>query len=535
MKRLYILICVAMASWNLSAQDSYTNTAMTSSQDLIGTARYVGMGGAMGALGADISVISDNPAGIGLMRKNDISLTAGGLWYSQNTSSLQSGSHGTFDQAGIVTSINVGGERVKYLNLSFNYRKKVNFNQAFDCGVLTGASMATQLATMANGLGEGLGLQDEWAGKDFSLYGAAYRGFMFDYNDITGLYNTDAYRTSGNATRFQRSGNANSFDINLSTNIDDRYYVGITFGIENMHFDQRTLYSEYRTSNYGLNNSIIDESFDFQNVESVRGYGFNVKVGTIIRPFDSSSFRVGMTIETPTWYRLNYENLQTVYSHWDLEGYYIPNKWQPYDSGTDNYLEYNLQTPWKFRLSAGSTIGGKLAWGIGYEYAMYQNTKMSYPTRYFNDTYRNYYYDFGPDYGMNDITRRNMKDQHTFKAGVEYRATKNLSLRAGYNFISSPYTQTSYMDPGESTTALLYPTSLQYTNLSDVNIVTFGLGYTIGKFYIDMAYKWRGQSGDHYAFVSEYSNDSAGKPISMPASHINLNRNQIVATIGLKF
>mgnify|MGYP002233871926 CR=1 FL=1 len=39
--------------------------------DLNGTARFVGMGGAMGALGGDISTIGTNPAGIGIYRSND--------------------------------------------------------------------------------------------------------------------------------------------------------------------------------------------------------------------------------------------------------------------------------------------------------------------------------------------------------------------------------------------------------------------------------------------------------------------------------
>ena len=40
-----------------------------------GTARFVGMGGAMGALGGDISTIGTNPAGIGIYRSNDAMLT----------------------------------------------------------------------------------------------------------------------------------------------------------------------------------------------------------------------------------------------------------------------------------------------------------------------------------------------------------------------------------------------------------------------------------------------------------------------------
>lgn len=46
-------------------------------KDLNGTARFVGMGGAMSALGGDISTISTNPAGIGIYRSNDAMVTMG--------------------------------------------------------------------------------------------------------------------------------------------------------------------------------------------------------------------------------------------------------------------------------------------------------------------------------------------------------------------------------------------------------------------------------------------------------------------------
>lgn len=58
------------------AQETYQNTKMAENS-LTGTARYVGMGGAMEALGADISTMSSNPAGIGLFRKSQVSMTFG--------------------------------------------------------------------------------------------------------------------------------------------------------------------------------------------------------------------------------------------------------------------------------------------------------------------------------------------------------------------------------------------------------------------------------------------------------------------------
>jgi len=50
-----------------------------SDNDIIGTARYSSMAGAFGALGGDPSAIKDNPAGLGIYRKSELTLTADAL------------------------------------------------------------------------------------------------------------------------------------------------------------------------------------------------------------------------------------------------------------------------------------------------------------------------------------------------------------------------------------------------------------------------------------------------------------------------
>lgn len=67
MKRLVFILMSAFTVVPLFSQETYEN-ANIATEDLNGTARYVGMGGAMDALGADISTIATNPAGIGLFR-----------------------------------------------------------------------------------------------------------------------------------------------------------------------------------------------------------------------------------------------------------------------------------------------------------------------------------------------------------------------------------------------------------------------------------------------------------------------------------
>ena len=76
MKKIFVSIFVLATAMPVVAQETYEN-AKIATEDLNGTARYVGMGGAMDALGADISTIGSNPAGIGLFRKSNISASFG--------------------------------------------------------------------------------------------------------------------------------------------------------------------------------------------------------------------------------------------------------------------------------------------------------------------------------------------------------------------------------------------------------------------------------------------------------------------------
>lgn len=70
------LASLGLMSAPMLAQETYQDTKFAENS-LTGTARYVGMGGAMEALGADISTISSNPAGLGLFRKSMASFSAG--------------------------------------------------------------------------------------------------------------------------------------------------------------------------------------------------------------------------------------------------------------------------------------------------------------------------------------------------------------------------------------------------------------------------------------------------------------------------
>ncbi|MDR0420062.1 MAG: hypothetical protein LBH30_01205, partial [Prevotellaceae bacterium] len=92
MKRiLYVAVAVVVLSATKSfAQDRY-DAVRWSQYFYDGTARFSAMGGAFGALGGDFASISVNPAGAGVYRSAEFSLT--GSYLGTNTKSAFTGNN----------------------------------------------------------------------------------------------------------------------------------------------------------------------------------------------------------------------------------------------------------------------------------------------------------------------------------------------------------------------------------------------------------------------------------------------------------
>lgn len=516
-------ISVLLSTFCLTAvaQSPYLNNTIVNTSDLFGTSRFVAMGGAMGALGADISVMSSNPAGLGVFSKNEASLTAGASWLSENTAREYSGStFGQFNQIGAVAVFKLGG-KVRNVNLGFNYQKKADYNHSFFGETLTAASWADQLNGLAQEVYDNRG--------DYYSDPFTYNHTLYALGDQCGLFSKNIEKSEYdlNSTLEVTRGALHAYEFNVSTNIDNRFFLGITVGLDDVDFRRMTDYWEQRTDADGL-----IQDFGYVNEQVITGTGFNLKFGAVVRPFASSSFRVGLVVETPTWYNLKYsddQSLDTKY-YWDERKEMLVYDHQPdmyytnyvYDLSDSyiNYLEYKITSPWKVRAQMGSTYSTNLAWGIEYEFVNYPGTTMRYPAAYGGTVV---------DEGIKTETKHNFTPQHTLRAGVEFKPVSSLALRAGYNYITSTTTPTSSWDPYFSTTALAYPTGLDYMNLSDTHIATFGLGYRHKWFYADLAYKYRHQTGDYYAFNSFYSN------VPMDPIPVDLSKHSITATIGVRF
>ena len=128
MNKYFLLTALLGAVSTAYAQDAYDAQNFANS-DLNGTARFVGMGGAIGALGGDISVMSTNPAGTGMYRSSDAAVSFSGVFAGDGAMG-HDGSRMSFDQGGVLISFDMDtptGDGLQFVNFGVNYQKKRNF------------------------------------------------------------------------------------------------------------------------------------------------------------------------------------------------------------------------------------------------------------------------------------------------------------------------------------------------------------------------------------------------------------------------
>lgn len=533
MKRNMLLLAGMLCMGGVGySQTPYINEDLLS-PDLSGSARYVGMGGALGALGADMSAVSSNPAGIGLFRKSDVSLTFGVRTQKEKPDVNADMTQASFDQMGFVFTTPVMGSTVKFVNFAFNYQKKASFNNAFiaDNPNLNGLSQTQQMADLYNN-----NLASPLADLMFSSY--LIDPVDKDGNIVSGLDDNVAgyIGYDGWNNQFSRvtEGSLSAFDFNLSTNLSDRVYLGLTVGVDRVDYTSYTTYSEQMQGVDNVTGSLVPLGmwYSAYDCHSIRGYGINAKFGAIFRPIESSAFRIGVTVETPTRYDLESAVSYSIDSPYNQDGgidYDKAGNIQYYNYSPDKELAnlyYTLSTPWKFRVSAGHTIGNYLALGAEYEYANYTKMRQSYDDGYgsFNGV---------RDGDMKDLNKSVFKGVHSFKFGFELNLIEGLNLRAGYNFYSSAFAKNAHLDQVNASPAFNYQTTTDYMNKDQVNIYTVGLGYRFRHFYLDAAYKYRQQTGDFYAFDDTYSSISGGERLT--PVNVDLSNHQVFFTLGYKF
>lgn len=516
-----------------NAQTMY-DAAQMGNKDLNGTARFVGMGGAMGALGGDISTIGTNPAGIGIYRSNDFMTSFGFSSYGTKStfgsSTFNSDKvRGSFDNIGFVFASKIGNETpLRYVNFGFNYKKAKSFYKNMEMGGSIGNNSQTfQMAAMSDGI------------KDFGDYPfdndeigwlsiLGFDGYLIDQfeydNPETGKkeYFFEGFARSPQAKfRSEERGGIDQYDFNVAFNINDRVYFGATIGAYSVDYNKYTYYQEnFASATLPDDPSKIDpltvgEGYNLQSRNQIKGSGFDFKFGAIFRPFENSPLRIGLAFHTPTFYSLDYTTSAKLESKVWLNTDEVDNlTMTTVDSyqrlgNKDMVREFNLRTPWTYNVSLGYTVGKSLALGAEYEYKDYASTKFSYPE------------DGAEMVWETSTANKMMKGVHTVRLGAEYKVIPQFAIRAGYNYSTSAFTNDAY----KALDINSINTDTDFANSKALSNYTLGIGYRGSMFYADLAYKLSSYKADFYAFDS----------VDLAVTNVTNTRSQVLFTLGMRF
>lgn len=529
MKKKILLTSVALSlGIPLFAQDIY-KIENVAGNDLTGTARFVGMGGAMSALGADISVMGTNPAGIGLYRRSDVALT-GSIGVQPGAESFNNigKARASFDNLGFVYAAQLGNSGMKFVNFGFNYNKRRNFKNYIGVDNFQTGGLSQSIEMMD------LAYTNRWldlGNDDDREYTTPMACLGYDTQMLLPVVGNDGSiegyepveAQSYNYKRVQWGG-IQQYDFNVSFNWNDQIYAGITFGVYNVDMHSATDYGEMLPDN-----GVLHEYY-MQNDEVLSGSGYDFKLGVILRPIEDSPFRIGLAVHSPTFYNLTSDAYLYMNSPFESvmgNGEVLPYTEGSYSSNIPN--EYKIRTPWKVNLSLGTTVGNFLALNAEYEYSNLAKSKVSYPGY---DDYDAWGDSGSQDYALANEAERFLKGVSTFRIGAEARLAKGVYGRLGYNFVSAPFEKDAYLNLFTESSSYYFSTNTDYVNLGAINRVTTGLGLRGKHFYADVAYQYQHQEGDLYTF---HVPDGNSERNLLKAAKCDLNRHNAVLTVGYKF
>lgn len=519
------------------------------------------MGGAFGALGGDLSTLSQNPAGIGVYRSNEIGFTLDldaqhSLSNSQGFETKWNQTKFLVNNIGAVLTMKLPSKTVPNLNFGFTYNKAVSFNRQYAGSVprLT-SSLSNYIAGVANE--HNLVPADVTTSGGFDPYYPTDGGYAAPWITILGY---DGYLidptgsgsdirwdgqwgegTSGSGTfAVRESGSVDEYNIAIGGNISNILYWGMNFDITNMNYTLHSQWAEdlkgaYVPDNAG-NLNIQDAYWNLGNYYHVNGTGFNYQIGVILKPIQE--LRIGLALHTPTWY-----SLTESYSA-DLD-YDYSNTQRGMATTNQGELAYNdvsFKSPMKFIGSIAGVIANRLILSADYEWTGYNKMKYSEPGKY------NWGGGFGwddPWFGAptkavdfkndsfadtNDDIRYYYQNTNTLRLGAEFRVTPRLSVRAGYSFVSSPVKEATRNDKEYVYTSGTLP---NYRFDNTTNYITCGIGYRWSNLYVDMAYVYKHMDSSYHAYTPDIVDRRVVSP--SPQAKLTLDNSQVVLSAGIKF
>ena len=446
--RYIVLLLCAAGTTALSAQD----TQRLSEQELTGTARYVGMGGAMTAIGGDPSAVKDNPAGLGLYRRMEVMISFDERydWTHQAGADLKNTNYFAAPQAAWVFTLgNPYKERgVIYNNFMFSYSRLRTFNCSF-AATATGqtTSLADVICMNTNGLQEAaLQPARRWNDENVGwLSCQGYDTYLIDPTEAGGDQWTTVLldgETVDNSLRIREYGYVNQYGLDWAMNISNRVYLGAGVRMLSYSYSQTAEYYEQ----FGKGGDLLN-----QTDLTMSGIGVNGSLGIIYRPVEC--MRLGASFQTPTASTLTVGNSGTLSATTDSLR----------SSGTPT----NSTPVQGFRMPLRSSVS------VAFQIKRYGLLSFQYDYQH----------------------QKNMNDVHSLRVGLEVVPTNNLFINAGYVYESSFRKQDDIVEHAYNAVR----TDTYFQNIRRTQYISLGAGYRGKVFVAQAAYQFGLQGINLYA------------------------------------
>ncbi len=516
---------VAIDPHSISAMDLFN---LSQTQFNFGTARSAAMAGAFTSLGADMSSMSINPAGLGMYRHNEIAISPMMSFSSSNTDAApfekSSRSRFAVGNLGFVLKLRESAKGVTAINLGFGYNRLADFNYRYSFASYgQSASIADTFARQLqrSGIQSGRLNNDQfrWGDLDPSLWGATLGYFTGLVSDATGTWNRDMIAPNAEVGQFATvtsKGSIGEYVISLGMNINNKVYVGASLGIHSVSVRRNIYYGEdYR---YSAEPSLAYrmDYFNYDQSAKISGAGVNFKIGVVYRPIEG--LRLGFAFHTPTYYSLTYKysggmtsDVKSLGSNpdgytLDREGYIDP----PFSEETallvdDGSYSWEYTSPSRMLFGASYTLGQYAVISVDYERDWYNGIRVK-QSPYGKGVYDNF-------------VRDNFKGSNTLRIGAEVRIIPQIALRAGYGLWASALKDKSTI----FSSPVIYRT----------DYVGAGVGFTLSKtVFLDLAYQYRHDRLTDYTTFYYYNDVEDG---SGPIYSTTLNRHSAILTLGFRF
>lgn len=496
-----------------------------------GTARSTAMAGAFTSLGADLSSMSINPAGLGMYRTSEAGVTLGmnfssskfNMPYGDNSSNELSVNNlgaawNLYQSSGPLTSFTFG----------FGYNKLADYNYHLSARTPNSvASIADMFEQLLGGTPQSVLSTDNVYGvTNQYLWGAvlAYKNYLIDPDPDSGTeYITTSIAPNASVehlSQVESKGHMGEFNFSGGFNMQNKIYFGFTIGIVELQHNKSVYYGEKYTNNglvlndsgkvIGIDQTLPSDipliSTDYNQRVAVKGVGINFKAGIIYRP--TSSLRLGLAFHSPSAMVIDRRYQGQMF----VKGFDVPND-QYVDSDllvqyTDElYSSCEYYTPPRLMLGASYTFGQKAILSLDYEHTWYNGMALDLNAGHVaKNEYKN-------------AIRNNFKGASTLRAGFEVRPIPLLSLRAGVAYYGSMMKDKNaiFDNPIESTTAS----------------TSFGLGLNFGRCVLDLAYVFQNTQLSTYDLFY-YQNESGSFTSASGELTGNLHRHQAILTLSVK-